>query len=121
MVPAHAGGVDLSQALTASKYLTSVPAHAGGVDLSIMSLIMRLIHKVPAHAGGVDLSISKVNISGDKFVPAHAGGVDLSWNQWAKFDCEYCPRPCGRGGFKLLRLNKDKREKESPPMRAGWI
>ena len=34
MVPAHAGGVDLSQALTASKYLTSVPAHAGGVDLS---------------------------------------------------------------------------------------
>ena len=34
VVPAHAGGVDLSQALTASKYLTSVPAHAGGVDLS---------------------------------------------------------------------------------------
>ena len=56
VVPAHAGGVDLSQALTASKYLTSVPAHAGGVDLSDMAEATAATVTVPAHAGGVDLS-----------------------------------------------------------------
>ena len=34
LVPAHAGGVDLSWQIMVSKVLRVVPAHAGGVDLS---------------------------------------------------------------------------------------
>ena len=55
VVPAHAGGVDLSQALTASKYLTSVPAHAGGVDLSIVrnSCLLYTNQSPPMRAGWI--------------------------------------------------------------------
>ena len=33
-----------------------VPAHAGGVDLSIYQFGCQIRNLVPAHAGGVDLS-----------------------------------------------------------------
>ncbi len=35
MVPAHAGGVDLSCTVLLLSFRIGVPAHAGGVDLSV--------------------------------------------------------------------------------------
>ena len=35
-----------------------VPAHAGGVDLSVTMAFTMNGHWVPAHAGGVDLSLA---------------------------------------------------------------
>ena len=37
-------------------FRTLVPAHAGGVDLSIKNTFQTVLTMVPAHAGGVDLS-----------------------------------------------------------------
>ena len=39
-----------------SPVLSVVPAHAGGVDLSIKNTFQTVLTMVPAHAGGVDLS-----------------------------------------------------------------
>ena len=55
-----------------------VPAHAGGVDLSLSSGTCSTTRNVPAHAGGVDLSSYCMEQQMRILVPAHAGGVDLS-------------------------------------------
>ena len=39
-----------------------VPAHAGGVDLSLVCHTKKRIAKVPAHAGGVDLSSFSIDM-----------------------------------------------------------
>ena len=39
-------------------------------------------------------------------VPARVGGVDLSNNYDAMRAFLMCPRPCGRGGFKLSHLSQ---------------
>ena len=102
-------------------YKEIVPAHAGGVDLSCRNHTEVVDTVVPAHAGGVDLS--KRNMIGIRGlqVPAHAGGVDLSLHIVRDLVELLRPRPCGRGGFKLDYPDRDDTRAESPPMRAGWI
>ena len=63
---------------SARSFLHIVPAHAGGVDLSIVGQKQSKTYRVPAHAGGVDLSIQVAELVDPDQVPAHAGGVDLS-------------------------------------------
>ena len=71
---------------------------------------MRERCSVPARVGGVDLS-----------VPARVGGVDLSSRILVFSLSLACPRPCGRGGFKLGDLDRALRGRPSPPVWAGWI
>ncbi len=98
-----------------------VPAHAGGVDLSDLHISEQ--HQpgiVPAHAGGVDLSSIRDQESRSDPVPAHAGGVDLSQNGKAKDDWYYGPRPCGRGGFKQ-QGGQWRGEDAEVPAHAGGV
>ena len=98
-----------------------VPAHAGGVDLSFVIQCCHAHDSVPAHAGGVDLSNEEINVQVLREVPAHAGGVDLSQCLSYRFLPVESPRPCGRGGFKQHPGPSDMGRIVSPPMRAGWI
>ena len=93
------GGVDLSGSLNTSLRLSSVPARVGGVDLSM-----------GRHGNGPKVG-----------VPARVGGVDLSSNSSLSMYLRGRPRPCGRGGFKLLTEDKLRKRIMSPPVWAGWI
>ena len=54
-------------------------------------------------------------------VPAHAGGVDLSHTEAAKKAAAKGPRPCGRGGFKLINPNdQDAMNRPRPCGRGGF-
>ena len=56
---------------------------------------------VPAHTGGVDLRDDVKGTLDTDAVPAHTGGVDLRKYCLNKSDLRACPRPHGRGGFKV--------------------
>ena len=77
--------------------------------------------KVPARVGGVDLSNNCQCITVGTAVPARVGGVDLSC-AFRRFAARVSsPRPCGRGGFKLLIYYQFHLTLMSPPVWAGWI
>ena len=81
---------------------SSVPARVGGVDLSVRLARPSNWNSVPARVGGVDLSFFIAPYSSRFMVPARVGGVDLSYSLSAEEMTVFCPRPCGRGGFKQL-------------------
>ena len=80
---------------------TLVPAHAGGVDLSVKDEDDKTSEVSPRPCGrggfkpGQELD-EVIRLS----VPAHAGGVDLSYQLPEDYFKDTSPRPCGRGGFK---------------------
>ena len=122
IVPARVGGVDLS--LSGGRFLPwvcVVPARVGGVDLSESRSAPFSRFSVPARVGGVDLSTYQACRVAQLVVPARVGGVDLSLNYLEQMGPEGGPRPCGRGGFKLLPSRLDQLLLRSPPVWAGWI
>ena len=81
---------------------TRVPARVGGVDLSYFEKALKQLGTVPARVGGVDLSIQQLDQVFVSHVPARVGGVDLSRDVIGWAAALAGPRPCGRGGFKLV-------------------
>ena len=76
-------------------FRTLVPAHAGGVDLSIKNTFQTVLTMVPAHAGGVDLSqqIGLYEHGKDGPRPCGRGGFKL--DQWTKIIvCGESPPVC---------------------------
>ena len=103
------------------KYMSPVPARVGGVDLSTVSRGFFRNNHVPARVGGVDLSETDGCEQWELMVPARVGGVDLSKYRFTHSYTEYCPRPCGRGGFKPTEKEIFGENTLSPPVWAGWI
>ena len=81
---------------------------------------MRAADLVPARVGGVDLSWCSVFRDRLSFVPARVGGVDLSLYDISLPPQRTGPRPCGRGGFKLLDIIFC-RLAEKVPARVGGV
>ncbi len=123
MVPAHAGGVDLSLLLPSS-FASSTgprPCGRGGFKPWFIERHRNRVGPRPCGRGGFKqngrqkrpgvprprpcgrggFKHDKANEpAGSGEVPAHAGGVDLSDNSASQKDKGVGPRPCGRGGFK---------------------
>ena len=115
------GGVDLSTVTAYGFHDFTVPARVGGVDLSFLDPHNPRIEVVPARVGGVDLSGFTSGFQRISLVPARVGGVDLSHRLLLPYRLCPCPRPCGRGGFKLDKLFRSRYRCVSPPVWAGWI
>ena len=71
--------------------------------------------------GGVDLSCYDAACFCGCGVPARVGGVDLSDEINIRIEGMCGPRPCGRGGFKLMKDVAEFAGVTSPPVWAGWI
>ena len=81
--------------------MRKVPAHAGGVDLSERCAQTTIATGRPRPCGrGGFKPVVKHGVNGHLRVPAHAGGVDLSCINEIRARLGEGPRPCGRGGFK---------------------
>ena len=77
LVPAHAGGVDLSLNRAVRLSEAHVPAHAGGVDLSNLDCIDKIliIRPRPCGRGGFKLKGIKKVKDGDPSPPMRAGWI----------------------------------------------